>query len=357
MNSPIVVVVAALAAAPVSSADLVKLGEGLVARGDGKKAQAHLEKALADPALSPVDKARAEQALGLAFLQQKKGKEAVAHLEASTVLAPKSERGWLYLGLAKDELNDAAGSIAAYQKGTENVPGSTSLKHELGMALLSAGKNSEGAEVLQKAASVAEHDPELWADAAYALSVVGRFKEARECAQRAVEMSPESPDALYTLGMAEAGLGHTKAAKAAFSEAIDSDELHVPALFQLGVLLQADNDDKGAAAKLTQVLKVEPDHARAKAALAVSLLRLNAVDPRTEQLLRDAVGADPKLASAWANLGDLLGRRGKIAEAKKALLTAVKLTPNASWQARLDELATAKEGTPSVPVAAPPAKK
>ncbi len=345
----IVVVATTLAAAPMSSQDLLTLGEGLVNRGDGKKAQPHLEKALTDKALSTADQARAEAALGMALLQQKKGKEAIVHLELATTLAPKREKSWLLLGLAKDQLDDTAGSLAAYAKGAESVPASTALKHEYGMALLSAGKNVEGAEVLQKAATKAEHDPELWADAAYALSLVGRFKEAREFSARAVEMSPDNPDALYTLGMAEAGLGNTKAAKQAFKEAIDSDELHVPAQFQLGVLLQADNDDKGAVARFTQVLKVEPDHARAKAALGASLGRLNTADPRAESLLRAAVAADAKLAVGWASLGDLLARQGQINEAKKALQTAIKLKREPSWQARLDGLATAKEGTPSVP--------
>ncbi|HEY1097376.1 MAG TPA: tetratricopeptide repeat protein [Myxococcota bacterium] len=353
MSSIVIVAVAAsLAAAPTSSKELITLGEGLVGRGDGKKAQAHLEKALTDTTLSAADKGRAEAALGLAFLQQKKGKEAIAHLELATQLAPKNDKSWLYLGLAKDQLGDTAGSLEAYRKGVAAAPSSSTLQHELGMALLSAGKNDEGAEVLQKAATKAEQDPELWADAAYALSLVGRFKEAREFASRAVEMSPENPDALYTLGMAEAGLANKKAAKQAFNEAIASDELHVPSQFQLGLLLLDDNDDKGAAARFTQVLKVEPDHARAKAALGASLGRLNPADPQAEKLLRDAVGAEPKLGVAWAGLGDLLARQGKIAEAKKALQAAVKLKPEASWQARLDQLATAKEGTPSLPAAA-----
>ena len=57
-------VAAFLALAPPTSEDLVKLGEGLASRGDGKKAQGHLEKALADPALPNPLKARAEKLLG-----------------------------------------------------------------------------------------------------------------------------------------------------------------------------------------------------------------------------------------------------------------------------------------------------
>ena len=40
-TTAIVLVAASIVAAPTSSKDLVTLGEGLVNRGDGKKAQAH----------------------------------------------------------------------------------------------------------------------------------------------------------------------------------------------------------------------------------------------------------------------------------------------------------------------------
>ena len=136
------------ASPPPTASELLKLGEALVQRGDGKKGQAQLEKALADETLTPAHRARGEQALGLALLQQKKAAEALAHLEKATTLAPTSEQGWLYLGLARDQQGDTAGSLAAYRKGVSTLPKSVALQHELGMALLSMGKNDEGAEVL-----------------------------------------------------------------------------------------------------------------------------------------------------------------------------------------------------------------
>ena len=341
-----------LAQAPLSTQEMVKLGEALALRGDGKKAQVQLEKALAaegDGALDGKTRARAERALGLALLQQRKGKDAVGHLETSATLDGSVEKTWLYLGLAKDQVGDTKGSIQAYRDGAKALPKSISLQHELGMALLSAGLNVEGATVLDKAAAKAEHNGELMADAAYGLSLVGRFQDAREYAMRAVEMSPDSPDALYTLGMSELGLGKGKEAAAAFAEAIDSDETHVPALFQLGLLLQAQGDDKGAAKRLTTVLRVDPDHTRAKAHLGVSLVRLAGAkaEPRAEGLLRDAVAADPSLAIAWATLGDVEARNGKIKDASASLKKALKLKAEPAWQKRLDGLKNVKEGTPA----------
>jgi len=351
MQTILLVAAATIAAPTLTTAELITLGEGLAGRGDGKKAQVHLEKALLDTSLTPKDTARAELALGLALLQQQKGKDAALHLEKAVAINPGQEKGWLYLGIARDQAGDAAGSLDAYARGVAAVPKSTSLAHEYGMALLSAGKNTEGAAVLEAAATKTEADPELAADAAYAPSLVGKFKQAREFALRAVEMSPEDPNALYTLGMAELGLGNSKGAAKVFLDAIDADETHLPALFQLGLVLQAAGDHRGAVKQLTQVLKIEPQHARARAALGISLTRLGTDDAKAEQLLVAATNADPKNAAAWFALGDLQARQGKIGEAKKALQTSQKLQPTTSTKARLDSLNGAKEGTkvPSLP--------
>ena len=102
----------ALAAAGITTAEKVKLGEALVGRGDAKKAKPHLEAALAAADIADDDKAKASQALGLALIQLKKPADAVAHLELATKMRPKNEKAWLYLGIAKDQAGDAAGSIA-----------------------------------------------------------------------------------------------------------------------------------------------------------------------------------------------------------------------------------------------------
>jgi tetratricopeptide (TPR) repeat protein len=334
------VLMAALAtAAPMTTADMLKLGEALAQRGDGKKAQVQLEKVLADPALAPKDKARAEQALGLALLQQKKTADALPHLEAAATLAPTSEKAWLYLGLARDQANDAKGSLEAYKKGVAALPKSIALQHELGMALLAAGKNDEGADVLAKASAHAEQDGELMADAAYALTLVGKFKDAREHAARAVEMSPDSPDALFVLGSGEECLGNLMESKQAFLDAVESYETHVPALFQLGLLLQQQKDDAGAVARFTRILQVEPDHVRARAALGASLARLGSDDKRAEELLTSTLRVDPKYATGHALLAEVYARQGKWKEAKKELKTATKLKPDdAEFKQRLGEI-------------------
>lgn len=345
MHLDLIVAVALAAAPQMTTAEKLTLGEGYVGRGDGKKAQPLLEAVLADPAIDDAARAKASRALGLALIQQKKPKDAVVHLEKATTLNPKDEKGWLYLGIARDQAGDADGAVKAYADGSKAAPKSTGLAHEHGMALLSVGKNAEAATVLEAAATRSEYDPEIAADAAYALSLVGRFKVAREFALRAVEQGPENPNALYGLGMAELGLGNQGAAKQAFAEAIDSDPMHQPALFQLGLLHQASGDHVAASKRLTQVLKIEPDHARARAALGLSLMAVGD-DAKAEPLLRAATVAEPTLSSAWFGLGDLLARQGKIGEAKKALQTAQKLKPSAQVKARLDSLTGVKEGTP-----------
>jgi Flp pilus assembly protein TadD len=327
-------------APPPSTAELLRLGETLAQKGEGKRALVPLQKVLADPALSTKDQARAQLALGLALLQQRKPRDAIVALEAATTLAPgDEEKAWLYLGVAKDQVDDTAGALDAYRRGVSVFPASTTLQHELGMALLSAGKNDEGATVLVQAAVRAEGDGELWSDAAYALTLVGRFLEAKEHAAHAVERAPQSPDALYVLGLAAVGLGDSKGARAAFLEAIDVDETHISALFQLGVLLQRQKDDVGAVERFQRVLQIEPTHARARAALGISLARLGTDDKRAEELLSTTIRIDPQAALPQALLAEIYARQGKNDEARKALKAALKLKPDEPrWLRRLEEL-------------------
>lgn len=336
--------VALLALGNPSPEELVKLGEGLANRGDGKKALSPLEKALTDTTLSDALRARAEKALGLAYLQLKKPKDAVAHLEKATELNPLDEKGWLLLGLAHDGAEDFDGARAAWKRGTEKLPKSATLRHELGMALIEAGKAGDAATILLEAARLAEQDPEIRTDAAYALTVAGRFKEAKEQAGIAVGLVPESADALYNLGSAEMGLGNTKAARQALTRALEIDEIHVPSLVQLGFLESAANDDKSATKRFLRVLQVEPENARARMGLGASLARLGTDDEKARKLLLDTIHVDPKNVQALALLGEIDERQGKLDDAIKRWEQVKKLRANdAQVKAKLDELKAQKK--------------
>lgn len=333
-----------LALAPPNSEDLVKLGEGLANRGDGKKAIGHLEKALADPALPPALKARAEKALGLAFLQVKKPKDAVLHLEKAVEGNPQDEKSWLLLGLAQDAAEEFPSAIAAYKKGADQLPKSSALRHELGMALLEAGKPDEAAKVLVEASRLAEQDPEIRMDAAYALTVAGRFQEAKEEAALAVSLAPDSADAYYNLGSAEAGLGNGKAARHALERAIEIDELHVPSLMQLGIVESAAGDDASASKRFLRVLQVEPDNSRARAGLGASLAKLGTDDVKAQKLLEQAIHVDPKNVQALALLGDIAERAGKLDEAIKRYEQVRRLRPDdARVKKKIEELKAKKK--------------
>lgn len=333
-----------IALAPPTSEDLVKLGEGLANRGDGKKAIGHLEKALADPALSADLKARAEKAMGLALLQVKKPKDAVLHLERAVEGNPRDEKSWLLLGLAQDAAEQFADAIAAYRKGADQLPKSSTLRHELGMALLEAGKPDEASRVLVEATRLAEQDPEIRMDAAYALTLAGHFKEAKEQAELAVGLAPESADAYYNLGSAEAGLGNVKAARSALERAIEIDELHVPSLVQLGIVESAAGDDAAASKRFLRVLQVEPDNSRARAALGASLAKLGTDDAKAQKLLEHAIHVDPKNVQAYALLGDIAERAGKLDEAIKRYEQVKKLRPDdARVKTKLEELRAKKK--------------
>lgn len=333
-----------LAMAPPTTEELVKLGEGLAGRGDGKKAIGHLDRALSAADLSIEQRGRAEKAYGLALLQMKNPKDAAAHLERAVEASPKDEKAWLLLGVAFDGAEQYGNAIAAYKKGADQLPKSPTLKHELGMALLQAGKNDEAAKVLVEGTKLAPQDPELATDASYALVVTGKHKEAKEQASLAVSLAPESADAYFNLGSAEAGLGNARAARDALKRALDHDDLHIPSLLQLAHLDAAAGKDADAAKGWLRVLQVEPDNARAKAGLGIALGRLGTDDGKAKGLLEHAVHVDPKNAQAHALLGDIAERAGDLDQAIKRYDAVKKLMPNdAAVKARIEELKAKKK--------------
>jgi tetratricopeptide (TPR) repeat protein len=104
-----------------------------------------------------------------------------------------------------------------------------------------------------------------------------RVAAAVERSARAVAADPFSPVFLMLNGSAQAHAGHTRAAIQAYHAALAADPTAFPAANDLGVLLFRAGDDEGAT-----------------------------------RALRRAVGAAPRYALGWFNLGAVLAHRGPL---------------------------------------------
>ncbi len=252
-------------------------------------------------------------------------------LEEAATLAPKQQRTWLLLGAAHDANGHPAKSVAAYRQGAKANPKSVDLRHELGMTLLGAGETKAGVAALEEAVALAENRPSILTDLAFGYAQLGSYAKAREMAQRAVSLAPDSADAFYVLGDANAALKDVKQARIAYKTALEQDALHTPSLYHLGLLEVGEGRHKAAAKAFLRMVKIEPNNARARARLGVSLAKIGK-DKKAGKLLREATKAMPKSISVHAALAEVSERAKDWATAEAEWKVVARLSPANSPQ-------------------------
>jgi tetratricopeptide (TPR) repeat protein len=119
------------------------------------------------------------------------------------------------------------------------------------------------------------------------------FSAARDAAERAVALDPRSAEACYQLGLANVQLREFPAAEQALQRSIAMNPNSAEAHFQLGNVYCSSN-------------------------------RLDLAEGN----YRKAIELSPKFADAYGNLGEVLRERGRVAEAKQALQTALDIGDN-----------------------------
>ena len=126
-----------------------------------------------------------------------------------------------------------------------------------------------------------------------ALLLAQRWEQVAMQANTSLEGSPDDAELHFARGTALNALGHHSDAYAAFARALSLQPNHAPSWLNMGNA-SVDLDDLGSA----------------------------------ETLYRTAIGLDPGLVEAYASLGYLLTRRGKLREAIEACEVAIRLRPD-----------------------------
>ena len=85
--------------------------------------------------------------------------EAIGEYERAAALRPDDYVLWLALGRARDEANDTAGALAAFQEATRLAPFYARPHWQLGNTLFRAGRNADALAEFKRAA---KSDPRLW---------------------------------------------------------------------------------------------------------------------------------------------------------------------------------------------------
>ena len=309
---------------PMDGAAHNNLGNALWGKKDLAGAIVHYQKALEiDPKC-----AAAYNGLGNALWGKKDLAGAIAHYQKALEIDPKCAAAHIGFGIALRDKQDVAGAIAHYQKALELDPKCAAAHNSLGNALR-AKQDVAGALVhFQKALDL---DPK-YAMAHYNLGAIHcdvkrDYDGAIAFFHKALELDPKISFSHNGLGNALRAKQDVAGAIAHYQKALDLDPKLVEANFGLGQTLNAKRDVAGAIAHYQKALDLDPKHAKAHNNLGAILCDVKHDYDRAITCFRKAITLDPQDAVAHSNLGFALLKQGQFAEARKANLQCLQLTP------------------------------
>ncbi|MBN2714256.1 MAG: tetratricopeptide repeat protein [Deltaproteobacteria bacterium] len=232
-----------------------------------------------------------------------------------------------YLGLSKDNMGDADGAIAAYQKALSLNQSLTNARLNLGLVYFHQGNLTaaitefETVEAAEPAASDVQYNLGM------ALAAAGKTDDARVHYEKSASLDPEDPDPLIALGNMEKDAGNNDEAMALFEKAETLGTGSAVAVLSGAQLLIAQNKQPAAAKKLMTLIEMDAD-AETLASAGLMLSKMGKADDAIA-IYRHALDVSPESSKAALLLGNALARKGDFAEAATWFQKIIDLSPDA----------------------------
>jgi len=219
--------------------------------------------------------ARIRYAYGSALLIEKALKEenasvkqglldkSIAQLERGVSILPTYAEAWYHLGIAYKEKNNAALSIAAFEKAREyktfkeaDFYISSGLAYGMGKQYVKAITD------FTKALEIDAENPEAYNNKGLYLTEAGILDSAHIYLDEAIRRKPDFYQAVYNKGNTFAKGGDFRNAIVQYLKAMELKPDYTDALLNLGNSYAALNDYKNALLYFTKVEELEPDNAK-----------------------------------------------------------------------------------------------
>jgi tetratricopeptide (TPR) repeat protein len=153
----------------------------------------------------------------------------------------------------------------------------------------------------------------------------GRPSEALHSLETALSNNPRLSQPHFNLAVLYEEAGDLPRARKEYEQAIDKAPKHYKAQFNLGRLLGRLGDARRERELFEQAIASKPDFAIGHFFLGKSLMDGNELE-RAEEITRAGLEIVSDSQFGWYVLTDILNRRGRPAEAKRALATAQSLS-------------------------------
>jgi len=196
----------------------------------------------------------------------------------------------------------------------------------LATKFLRAGRPADAIAPLRDAALLQPSDPMIQHDLGLACLEVGRVPDAIAALQRAVAINPRYADAYFRMGIALEKLGNIGGAITAYDRATKLLPSLAEAWFRAGALVYTlgHRDEAIGCFRRAAATAGKTSYGRLGRARALLIEDRN---QEAEQVLREALVADPENAMAYDLLGSLLSDLGRFHEARACFERAITIAP------------------------------
>ena len=199
--------------------------------------------------------------------------------------------------------------------------------HHLSIICYQLGKPEEGLELIQKAVSIQDNNPNCWNAYGVMQAQVGDYEKAIEKWEKALELDPDFHEALSNLGNALWEIGEFERSREMCEKAIKIKPDFPEAYNNLGIAL-ASLDEKEEALKIWEkALEYNPTSHDVFLNMGNTLRELGR-PTESEEYCNKALELAPDHPKALFNLGNALRDQGKLKKAEDAYRKAVESKPD-----------------------------
>jgi serine/threonine-protein kinase len=224
-----------------------------------------------------------------------------------------------------------AEALGYYRAALVLRPGNTTVRLSIADALIEQRAFREAEAICQELLREKPNDADVHAETGWLYFEQGRLEQAEGECLKALDLNPDLANVHQNLGRIRQQQGKLTEALAHCDVAIrlNGDHASWAHVNRAAVLLQMDRRADAEAACQTAI-KAEPRLLAAHFFLGRALEAQNRLPEALaayEAALRSDPGSDPGYAEAQTNIGFLLAKQGKLAQAEEALRKAIRLNP------------------------------
>jgi len=219
--------------------------------------------------------ARLGEVKALFALGGRRGEEASGLAEELLALTPEDVDALVAVARGRAAAGDAAGALTALQQAQTREPGRADLHKLQGDVALKIGDKRGALAAYHAALELDSGYVQVWVDLGRLHEEKEEWDEARRAYERALDALPTFHEAALALADLLRRSGHPRQAVVRLAELLEQDPYDLPALLLLARALIDDKRDAQALEALRRALKFDPEQVEALFQLGVVLARLH----------------------------------------------------------------------------------